>query len=137
MIPIVDERRDKTQGTKNVAQRMDQRMILVGFHPTTVDSSSLMERIVRLFCRSSYRNTSKTIMYGSKSLGGGGFIRLYTLQSEGQIQHFLKFWRTESDIHDMLEIDLAWCQYEAGISTPILEDTSIHARDLDLVERLS
>lgn len=43
-------------------------------------------------------------------------------KGEGQIRHFLKFWCTNSDIHDALAIDLAWCQCQEGTGTPILEN---------------
>ena len=48
-----------------------------------------------------------------------------TIQSEGQIQHLVKHWRTNSDISTSLRIDLAWSQWQAGIAASILSDTYV------------
>jgi hypothetical protein len=80
-----------------------------------------------IFAKCGYnRNSPKILMYGHPSLSGGGFIRLYTIQGEGQIQLFLKFWRTQSEISQVLRITLAWCQYQAGTSKPVLEHPKDH-----------
>jgi hypothetical protein len=85
-----------------------------------------------VFAKSGYnRTTSKEILYGPTSLAGGNFTHLYTIQGEGQLQHFMKFWRTESDISHMLRIDLAWCQAQAGISIPILENPTLDLPHLE------
>jgi len=47
------------------------------------------------------------------------------IQSEGQIQHLIKHWRTKSDISKSLRIDLAWSQWQAGTSASILADTHV------------
>ena len=65
---------------------------------------------------------ASAILYGPHHLGDCGFIRMSTLQGEGQIQKFLKHWRTKSDISKLLRIALAWSQHHAGTSIPILED---------------
>jgi hypothetical protein len=76
-------------------------------------------------CRHNH-NSPKILMYGHPSLSGGGFIRLYMIQGKGQIQLFLKFWRTQSEISQVLLITLAWCQYQAGTSKPVLEHPKDH-----------
>ena len=44
------------------------------------------------------------------------------LQGEGQILHFLKHWRTNTDTSTTLQINFSWCQWQAGTSTSILQD---------------
>jgi hypothetical protein len=44
------------------------------------------------------------------------------LQGEGQIQLFIKFWRTQSQASTLLRVALAWVQYQSGQGLPILID---------------
>jgi hypothetical protein len=69
-------------------------------------------------------HTASAILYAPTSYAGGGFVHWYTLQGEGQIQQFLKHWRTNTMISRMLRIDLAWSQWQSGLSRPILTATS-------------
>jgi hypothetical protein len=62
------------------------------------------------------------VLYGPHWLGGQGFIRWYTLQGEGHIQLFIKFWRTPSQASTLLRVALAWVQYQSGLVLPILMD---------------
>ena len=62
------------------------------------------------------RNTSKTIIYGSKNLGGLGLLDWFHLQGEGQIKNFVSHWRSTSKISKILKITSAWAQQFAGIS---------------------
>jgi hypothetical protein len=76
-----------------------------------------------IFAKCGYnRKTNQKVLYGPRSLGGQGFIRWYTLQGEGQIQLFIKFWRTQSQASTLLRVALAWVQYQSGRSLPILTD---------------
>jgi len=70
------------------------------------------------------RKTPQALLFAPLEYAGGGFLHWDTLQGEGQIMHFIKHWRTPSDVSTTLRINLAWCQWQAGISTSILIDTS-------------
>jgi hypothetical protein len=71
------------------------------------------------------RKTAYALLFAPKEMAGGGFLHWSTIQSEGQIKHFLKHWRTSTDISTILRIVLAWTQWQAGSSTPLLADPSI------------
>ena len=68
------------------------------------------------------RNTSLNILHGPTHLAGSGFLSLYTIQGEGQISMFLKFWRTQTPTSILLRTALAWTQYQSGTGTPLLTD---------------
>lgn len=69
------------------------------------------------------RHTSLALRYAPLTHAGCGFVRWQTLQGEGQIALFLKHWRTNTIISQVLRIALAWCQWQSGISKCILQDT--------------
>jgi hypothetical protein len=72
------------------------------------------------------RTMSYAILFApTTEMAGGGFTHWSTIQGEGQIQHFLKHWRTESDISTMLCLTLAWSQWQAGTAASILSDCHI------------
>jgi hypothetical protein len=71
------------------------------------------------------RKTAYALLFAPTEMAGGGFHHWSTIQSEGQIQHFLKHWRTSTDISTTLRINLAWTQWHAGSSIPVLADSSI------------
>jgi hypothetical protein len=71
------------------------------------------------------RTTSYALLFAPTEMAGGGFTHWSTLQSKGQIQHFLKHWRTTTDISSMLRTTLAWSQWQAGISASILSDCHV------------
>jgi hypothetical protein len=76
-----------------------------------------------IFAKCGYvRTTATPLIYAPIELGGAGFVPWYTLQGVGQVQLFVKHWRTASLISQVLRIDLAWSQWQAGISTSILQD---------------
>lgn len=68
--------------------------------------------------------TPHALIYAPRAYGGGGFIHWDIIQGIGQIQLFLKHWRTDTDISNALRIDLAWCQWHSGLSRSILIDTA-------------
>jgi hypothetical protein len=77
------------------------------------------------FCR----KTAYAVLFAPTEMAGGGFVHHWAMiQSEGQIQHLIKHWRTSSNISNSLCIALAWSQWQSGIAAPILSDThvSIH-----------
>jgi len=67
------------------------------------------------------RTTASALIYAPTELGGAGFISWYSLQGVGQVQLFLKHWRTNSLISKVLRIDVAWSQWQAGFGHSILE----------------
>ena len=68
------------------------------------------------------RKTATAIMNGPKELGGGGFLPLTVVAGVGYVLHFLKHWRSpEEDASKIVRIVMAWTQYQAGVSYPILE----------------
>ena len=70
------------------------------------------------------RKTPLALLYAPREYGGGGFLDWDVIQGEGQILHFLKHWRTTTDISTTLRINLSWCQWQAGTSTSILQNTN-------------
>ena len=42
------------------------------------------------------RHTKREVLYGPLKLGGAGFYELYDQQGMGQVQTFMKHWRTDS-----------------------------------------
>jgi len=71
------------------------------------------------------RSTALAVQYGPKYLGGAAFFHLYDLQGYGQVQHFLKFWRTPwTQPGRTLRIAAQWAQVNAGTSIFILSDVN-------------
>jgi hypothetical protein len=70
------------------------------------------------FCR----KTSYALLFLPPEYAGGGFVHWDTIQGTGQIQHFIKHWRTFTDISTALRIDVAWSQWQAGTNKPMLVD---------------
>ena len=85
---------------------------------TTIEQKTLPQ----IFAKCGYmRNTSRKILFGPAPIGGGGFIPLYAVAGAGYVQHFLKHWRTPKEqAGRLVRIVLAWSQYQAGVSYPIL-----------------
>ena len=69
------------------------------------------------------RKTPQALLFAPIEYGGGGFVHWDTLQGEGQILHFLKHWRTTTVISSTLRINVAWCQWQSGMSSSILVNT--------------
>ena len=78
------------------------------------------------------RATALPIRGGPKELGGAGFYAFLNTIDAARVQHFVKNWRTPwEDIRKALRIAIAWTQYTAGVSYPILTNTS---QDLSYVK---
>ena len=78
------------------------------------------------------RNTSRAILAGPEELSGGGFTPLRAVAGTGYVIHFLKNWRTPTeDIGKTLRIVYAWTSYQAGITTPLLEQTETNIAYID------
>jgi hypothetical protein len=60
------------------------------------------------------RNTKRDIIFGPMELGGANFWHLYDQQGIGQVQLFLKHWRTNSTAGQLLRCLLHWAQYAVG-----------------------
>ena len=68
------------------------------------------------------RNTKRLIIFGPLRLGGASFRHLYTEQGIGQIQLFLRHWRSPLQCGTLLRIAYAWAQASIGTSKPFLSD---------------
>ena len=69
---------------------------------------------------------------GPKEIGGAGFYSFQNTIGVSCVQTFLKNWRTPSeDIGKALYIAMAWTQYSADLSSPILKNIS---QELSYVE---
>jgi hypothetical protein len=77
------------------------------------------------------RNTKREILFGPLELGGANFRHLYDQQGIGQIQFFLFHWRSQTQAGRLLRCAVAWAQYCAGISTPILENVQVELVHLE------
>jgi hypothetical protein len=62
-------------------------------------------------------------LFGPLELGGANFRRLYDQQGIGQLCIFLRHWRSQTQVGELLRILLEWCNYSAGLSVSVLEDT--------------
>jgi hypothetical protein len=58
----------------------------------------------------------------AKSLGQ--LLLLYTMQGEGQIMQFLKFWRTKTDTGKLLQVAVAWLQLHTGVGFSLLDNVT-------------
>lgn len=65
----------------------------------------------------------REVLFGPLELGGANFRRLYDQQGIGQIGTFLRHWRSRTQVGELLRIVVEWCNYAAGISRLVLEDT--------------
>lgn len=82
------------------------------------------QSLPKLISRCGYnRNIAMELRYAPLSYAGCGFVRWSTLQGEGQITLFLKHWRTNTKISQVLRIAIAWAQWQSGLSQSILQDT--------------
>ena len=70
------------------------------------------------------RTTAHAVIFGSPHYGGLGLRNLITEQGIAQATLLLRHLRAQSDIGRLALISLQWLQLLAGISTPILEDTT-------------
>ena len=62
---------------------------------------------------------------GPENGGGLEFFHLYDLQGYGQIECFLKYWRTpRSQSGTILRIVMSWIQYCAGVGWSVVGDTT-------------
>jgi hypothetical protein len=68
--------------------------------------------------------TAAVILYSPHYLGGANLFHLYDDQGYGQVQLFMKSWRSSSSqMGHLTRIAMAWAQFCAGTGTPILENT--------------
>lgn len=68
-------------------------------------------------------HTPRALRYAPTSLAGCGLVSWYTLQGTGQILLFLKHWQTNTMVSRILRCALSWCQWQSGLSQPLLTDT--------------
>jgi hypothetical protein len=91
------------------------------FPPRVLDQAEAKTLPIILAKQGFNRHTAKPIRFCPKSYGGCGMIPWKVLQGEGQITLFIKHWRTDTIISKMLRMTLAWAQWIAGTSSPILQ----------------
>ena len=68
--------------------------------------------------------TPHAILYGPRDFAGTGFLHWTTIQGEGQILHFIKHWRTNTNLSKLMHICLGWAQFQSGMRSSILEDVT-------------
>ena len=101
------------------------RYVLPQCHfPSTTLRKAEKQSMPSLYAKCGFSwKTPQALLFAPLEYGGGGFVHWDVLQGEGQIMHFIKHWRTNSTISLTLRINLSWCQWQAGISTSILQYT--------------
>ena len=68
-----------------------------------------------------HRGMRKDLLCGLRSLSGGGFLRWYWIQGEGQVLNFLQFWRTDQPVGTLSRIAAHWVQMNLGVGHSIFE----------------
>jgi hypothetical protein len=66
-------------------------------------------------------NMPAAVVHGPSSLGGLDMCPLYEEQGASKIQHFLKHWRSQSEVSNLLRIMMSWTQKYSGVGSPILQ----------------
>jgi hypothetical protein len=84
---------------------------------------SIMHRVILPKCGYNQK-TARKIIHGPSDLCGGQFLPLYTMQGEGQIMQFLKFWRTKTDTGKLLRVAVAWLQLNTGVGFSLLDNVT-------------
>jgi hypothetical protein len=84
---------------------------------------SIMYRVILPKCESNWK-TARKIIHGPSELCGGQFLPLYTMQGEGQIMQFLKFWCTKTDTGKLLRAAVAWLQLHIGVGFSLLDNVT-------------
>jgi hypothetical protein len=70
------------------------------------------------------QHTLVAIRYAPKTMAGCGMIPWWVLQSEGQLSLFIKHWQTNTMISRTLRVATAWCQWQSGLATSFLTNTT-------------
>ena len=78
------------------------------------------------------RTTKREIIYGPACLGGANFRSLYTIQGTGQVQAFIKYWRTPSQAGKLLRVAVAWTQLAIGTGTSFLSDPTTEIPQMEV-----
>jgi hypothetical protein len=84
---------------------------------------SIMHRVILPKCGYN-RKTAREIIHGPSELCGGQFLPLYTMQGEGQIMQFLKFWPTKTGTGKLLRGAVAWLQLHTGVGFSLLDNVT-------------
>jgi hypothetical protein len=69
-------------------------------------------------------NMPRAVIFGPHEYGGIEYRHLSVKQGAGQIEYFLKFWRTEGEAGSILHIALSWNQLMAGVGWPIPQNVT-------------
>ena len=79
------------------------------------------------------RHTSKRVLYAPTALGGGGMRHLAVEQGIGQLESFVRHWRSgDTQIGVLVRIALHWAQKVAGVGVGILKNPSKKLPHLDV-----
>eukprot|EP00957_Ditylum_brightwellii_P001338 104837-Ditylum_brightwellii.AAC.1 len=62
---------------------------------------------------------------GPSHLGGVEFTPFYHLQGIQQVQNFLQYYRSNSNTSKLLQVTVAWLQYQSGWEVSVFEDTTM------------
>ena len=92
-----------------------------------------------LIAKSGYNwNTSLVVLFGPHYIGGAGFFHIYNEQGYGQVKLFMKMWQSPESLQsNLLQVSLAWAQYNTGTRVSILEDTTTKLPHLESVYLVS
>jgi hypothetical protein len=71
------------------------------------------------------RNMPTAVVHGPFSLRGLDMCPLNDEQGASKIQHFLKHWRSNSKVSNLLRIMMSWTQKYSGMGSPILQHPSL------------
>ena len=67
------------------------------------------------------RHTKTEVLFGPKTLSGAEFRHLSVQQGIVQIMYFLRHWRIQSSVGNLLKCTLAWLHFSAGMSYSLLD----------------
>lgn len=91
------------------------------WYPEKLLQKSERKSMARIISKSGCaKTTPHAIVYAPLEFAGAGFLHWYTIQGEGQITHFIKHWRTNTDVSKMLRVAVSWAQWQAGTEASIL-----------------
>ena len=76
-------------------------------------------------------NMPREVVYGPPSMFGVGMHDLYIEQGIKQVSALMGHLRQDSDTGKMMQIELQWCQVQAGIQSALLQNTEL---SIDYIE---
>ena len=91
---------------------------LIGSHLTVKQLTSTQMKAMNIIIpRCGFnRNTHRSIIYGPQRLSGAGFRHLAVEQGALQVAYFLRHWRLQSQVGQMLKCTVHWMHLSVGVS---------------------